>query len=137
MKCFAADLQAVHVEDAVLRLVLAADELVFFLNGRDTFDLRKDDEGLKRVMVALVANASDDGTLDAADELGLVSELFHGVHHLLDLLFCAANSQDDDHCLLLLSRAWRFHDNKKTASRFAGRFDLCGLGVNTAPADRG
>ena len=86
-----------HVEDGVLGLILAADELEFLLDRCDGFDLGQGDQRFEGVMAALVANAGDDGAFDAADQAGFVLESFHGVGHFLNLLLVAAWFQNDDH----------------------------------------
>jgi hypothetical protein len=73
-------------------LIFAADHLVFLLDGGHALHLREDRERFEGVMAALVADAGDDRTLDAADEARFVVELLYGVGHLLNILFACSRS---------------------------------------------
>ena len=92
MESAATDFEPGHVEHGVLGLVFAADEFVFLLDRGDALDLREDHERFEGVMAALVADAGDNGTLDAADQARFVVEFLHGVGHLLNILFAGSRS---------------------------------------------
>ena len=53
---------------------LAADELVAFLDGGDTFDLIVGRQRLQRVVGAFIADGADDSSCDAAHDVGLVAK---------------------------------------------------------------
>ena len=74
---FGAHDHAAGVDGGVLRVRLAADELVAFLDRRDRLDLRPGVEHIEVAVRVLVADRTDHRAGDAVHDMGPVAEFFN------------------------------------------------------------